>query len=127
MVKSIPEFSTGVDGDAAGYCAMGVLMSLSIEDVRRVAELARLGMDDAELAVMHEDLSSMLEHINLLHQIDTDGVAPTIQVTGMTNIWREDEIGESLSQETAIKNAAASRHGFFAVSAIMGGDEGTSA
>lgn len=102
-------------------------MSLSLEDVRRVAELARLGMDDAELEAMQEKLSSILEHIEVLNELETDAIDPTAQVTAMSNVWREDEVIEGLSQEKALENAAASRKGFFAVSAVMGNDEGGSA
>lgn len=102
-------------------------MSLSLEDVRHVAALARLGMDDDELVNMQEKLSSILEHIEVLNEIDTDSISPTAQVVEMDNVWREDEVIEGLSQETALKNAADSRDGFFAVSAVMGNDEGGSA
>lgn len=102
-------------------------MSLSLEDVRHVAALARLGMDDAELANMQEKLSSILEHIEVLNELDTEAISPTAQVIEMYNVWREDEATEGLSQETALKNTADSRNGFFAVSAVMGSDEGGSA
>lgn len=102
-------------------------MSLSLEDVRHVASLARLGMDDAELTEMQEKLSSILGHIEVLNELDTDAISPTAQVGEMTNVWRADEVGESFSQETAMKNAAESRNGFFAVPSVMGSDEGESA
>ena len=102
-------------------------MSLSLEDVRHVASLARLGMDEAELTEMQEKLSSILGHIDVLNELDTDAISPTAQVGAMTNVWREDEVGESFSQEVAMKSAADFRKGFFAVSAVMGGDEGGSA
>lgn len=102
-------------------------MSLSREDVRHVASLARLGMDDTELGEMQEKLSSILEHIEVLNELDTASISPTAQVIEMTNVWREDVVGESFTQQEALKNAADSRNGFFAVSAIMGSDEGGSA
>lgn len=103
------------------------MSSLSLDDVRRVAMLARLGMSDDELAEMQEKLSSILDHIEVLNELDTDHIDPTAQVVATENVWREDVAGESFSQETALKNAADSRDGFFAVSAVMGGDEGASA
>lgn len=102
-------------------------MSLSLEDVRHVASLARLGMDDTELAEMQEKLSTILGHIEVLNELDTDAISPTAQVGEQTNVWREDEDIEGFSQETALKNAADTRKGFFAVSAVMGADEGGSA
>lgn len=102
-------------------------MSLSLEDVRHVAALARLGMDDDELVNMQEKLSSILGHIEVLNELDTDAISPTAQVVEMNNVWREDEVNDSFSQETALENAADSRDGFFGVSAVMNGDEGASA
>ena len=99
-------------------------MSLSLEDVRRVAALARLKMDEAELVSMQEKLSSVLEHIEVLNELDTDAISPTAQVINLSNVWRDDEVTESLSQDAALKNAAESRDGFFAVSSVMGNDDG---
>lgn len=102
-------------------------MSLSLEDVRRVAELARLEMDEAEMAEMQEKLSSLLDHIEVLNELDTESISPTAQVGTAGNVWREDEPIPSFTQEEALGNTAASRGGFFAVSSVMGSDEGTSA
>ncbi len=102
-------------------------MSLSREDVQHVAALARLGMDDGEIAAMQEQLSSILGHIDVLNELDTAAIPPTAQVIALSNVWRADEAGESFSQEKALMNAPDSRHGFFAVSAVLGGDEGGSA
>ena len=63
----------------------------------------------------------------MINELDTDAIDPTAQVVAMDNVWREDEAEESFSQETALENAADSRDGFFAVSAVMGSDEGASA
>lgn len=102
-------------------------MSLSLEEIRHVATLARLGMDDEELETMQETLSSILDHIDVINELDTDEIPPTARVGELTNVWREDEAVEGFSQETALENAADSRNGFFAVSAVMGSDEGASA
>ena len=102
-------------------------MSLSLEEIRHVAALARLGMDEDELERMQESLSSILDHIDMINELDTDSIDPTAQVVAMDNVWREDEAEESFSQETALENAADSRDGFFAVSAVMGSEEGASA
>src|SRR5690554_1637338 len=101
-------------------------MSLSLEEIRHVAALARLGMNDAELETMQETLSSILDHIEVINELDTEAIDPTAQVVEMNNVWREDEPMDSFSQETVLENAADSRNGFFAVSAVMGSDEGAS-
>lgn len=102
-------------------------MSLSREDVQHVANLARLGMDDAEIANMQEQLSSILGHIDVLSELDTNAISPTAQVIALSNVFRADEPGASFTQEQALQNAPASHNGFFAVAAVLGGDEGGSA
>ncbi len=102
-------------------------MSLSLEDVRHVATLARLGMNEDELTNMQQQLSSILGHIEVLNELDTDAISPTAQVIALTNVMRADEVVERFDQETALANAPQHRHGFFSVPAVMGNDEGGSA
>lgn len=102
-------------------------MSLSREDVQHVAALARLGMSDDEIDNMQEQLSSILGHIDVLSELDTDAIPPTAQVIELSNVYRADEVSESLPQDDVMKMAPDHRGGFFAVAAVMGGDEGGSA
>ena len=71
------------------------MSSLSHDDVRHIAKLARLNLSDEEVAKFSTDLTSILQYIEKLQEVDTEGVEPTEQVTGMTNSFREDEICES--------------------------------
>ena len=102
-------------------------MSLSLEDVRHVAMLARLGMTEEVLVDMQEQLSSILGHIEEMNKLNTDDLSPTAQVVELTNVMRADEVVERFDQKTALANASETRQGFFAVPAVMGGDEGGSA
>ncbi len=101
-------------------------MSLTIDDVQHVASLARLGLTDEEAERMREDLSSILEHIEVLQQVDTGSIPPTAQVNSLTNVLRPDEVRGSLSREAALANAPLSRDGFIEVKAVLGdgGSEG---
>jgi aspartyl-tRNA(Asn)/glutamyl-tRNA(Gln) amidotransferase subunit C len=62
------------------------------EDVKKVAALARLELNEAELEIMPGQLSNVLSYIDQLKEVDTEGVIPTAQVTGLSDVWREDEI-----------------------------------
>ena len=97
-------------------------MSLSREDVQHVASLARLGLSDDEVETMREQLSSILGHIEVLSQLDTEAIPPTAQVIALQNVLREDEVRESLPQQVLMRLAPNSRHGFIAVSEVMGGN-----
>ena len=98
-------------------------MSLTIADVEHVASLARLGLSDDETERMREQLSSILEHIAVLQEIDTDRIPPTAQVNALANVLRDDVVRPSLSQEAVLANAPQSRDGFLEVRAVMGDAE----
>ena len=98
-------------------------MSLTIADVEHVASLARLGLSNDETERMREQLSSILEHIAVLQEIDTDRIPPTAQVNALANVLRDDVVRPSLSQEAVLANAPQSRDGFLEVRAVMGDAE----
>ncbi len=98
-------------------------MSLTIADVEHVASLARLGLSNDETERMREQLSSILDHIAVLQEIDTDRISPTAQVNAVANVLRDDVVRPSLSQEAVLANAPQSRDGFLEVRAVMGDAE----
>jgi aspartyl-tRNA(Asn)/glutamyl-tRNA(Gln) amidotransferase subunit C len=103
-------------------------MSLTLSDVEHVAALARLGLRDDEKERLREQLSSILQHIDVLNQLDTSAISPTAQVVDLDNVLRDDTVQPSLSQEDVLRNAPRSRDGFIEVRAVMtGGDEGAGA
>lgn len=98
-------------------------MTLTLADVDHVATLARLGLTDAEREQMRDQLSSILEHIDELSQLDTSSIPPTASVLQTTNIWREDEVRPSLSIEQVFQNASRSSDDCFVVRTPLGGEE----
>lgn len=97
-------------------------MSLTHSDVEHIAQLARLGLSPDEIEQMRDQLSSILGHIAVLQQIDTAQIPPTAQVNQLTNVFRDDIVRPSLSQDTALANAPSSHNGFIEVRAVLGGD-----
>ncbi len=71
------------------------MSTISTNTVRQLATLSALELDDNEVATMTTELESILANIKALDDLDTEGVEPTYQVTGLENVWREDEIEES--------------------------------
>lgn len=98
-------------------------MALSRQDVEHVAALARLGLSEAEIETLRDELSSILGHIAVLDRLDTVAIPPTAQVVALTNVWRVDEERPSLPREAVLANAPRQIDGFFAVAAVLGGDE----
>jgi len=62
------------------------------EQVAKIAKLARLKLTDKELEMFTGQLGDILEYMEVLDEVDTEGVEPTSQVTGLTNVMREDEV-----------------------------------
>jgi aspartyl-tRNA(Asn)/glutamyl-tRNA(Gln) amidotransferase subunit C len=98
-------------------------MSLTLGDVEHVAALARLGLRDDEKERLREQLSSILEHIAVLNQVDTSSITPTAQVVDLDNVMRDDVIQPSLDQSEVLRNAPRSRDGFIEVRAVLGGSD----
>ena len=95
-------------------------MPLTMADVEHVAALARLGLTDGEKERLRDQLSSILDHIAALDELDTAAIPPTSQVIALTNVLREDEPRPSLPPEAVLANAPRRTDGFFEVHAVLG-------
>lgn len=67
-------------------------MKLSIEQVKKIAHLARLHLTDEEVELFAAQLTNILDYVDVLKELDTTGVPETNQVTGLTNVLREDKV-----------------------------------
>lgn len=94
-------------------------MSLTAEQVRWVAHLARLELDDQELAQMTPQLSAILDFVNQLQELDTEGVEPLAHPLDISNVFRPDTPTPSLEVGTALANAPDRRGDFFGVPAVL--------
>lgn len=92
-------------------------------NVNHIAKLARLGLAEGEEKKFAKELSSILDFVAKLRQAPTAGVEPTAQVTGTTNVFRDDEedpISQGRhSKERILKNAPSSTGGFFKVKRVL--------
>jgi len=92
---------------------------MDIDEVRKVARLARLDLSDADLGVMAKQLSAILQYVDQLKELNTDGVEPMAHPLPVQNVFRADEPAESLPVAEALRNAPI-RHGdFFGVPAVL--------
>ena len=94
-------------------------MSISEEEVRHVALLARLGLTDDEVLRLRDDLSNILEQVDKIGELDLEGVEPMAHAVDVTNVTRPDENRPSLTQEEALLNAPESRDGAFVIPRIV--------
>lgn len=68
------------------------MVQVSTDDVRHLAALSALTIADDEIEALRADLANILTYVHKLGELDTEGVEPTYQVTGLSNIWRDDEV-----------------------------------
>ena len=94
-------------------------MKLSNEDVLNIARLARLGLTEAEVERLREQLSHLLEHFEVLQQVDTTDVPPTAHSIVLQTVVRDDEVAESLPPDQILANAPQKEEGFFRVKAVL--------
>jgi aspartyl-tRNA(Asn)/glutamyl-tRNA(Gln) amidotransferase subunit C len=94
-------------------------MSLSTEEVRWVAKLARLELSDADVQEMTRQLGAIVAYVAQLQQVNTDGVEPLNHALPVHNVFREDELQPSLSVDGALANAPDRRGDFYGVPAVL--------
>lgn len=71
------------------------MSTITTNDVRHLAQLSNLQLSDDEITSLQTDLANILDYIDQLNEIDTSGVEPTYQVTGLENVWRDDAVDPS--------------------------------
>jgi aspartyl-tRNA(Asn)/glutamyl-tRNA(Gln) amidotransferase subunit C len=94
-------------------------MSLSPDEVRWIAHLARLELSDVELATMTRQLSAILDYVRQLQEVDTEGVEPLAHALEVHNVFRADEPAPSLPVDAALANAPDRRGDFYGVPAVL--------
>lgn len=95
-------------------------MELSHDEVRRIAELAKLDLTDEEVALYAGQLSHVLDYFQKLQQVDTSHIPPTASVLPLKNVLREDVAGTALSPEDVVANAAHAVDHQFLVEDVFG-------
>jgi len=94
-------------------------MPLRREEVEHVARLAHLALAEDEVTVLTEQLSSIVDHVDRLRAIDTEGIEPTAQIIASEKVMRADEARPSWLPARLLANAPRRRDDFFEVDAIL--------
>lgn len=93
---------------------------MTIDEVRKLSELARLRFTEEELEAFSKDFSSIVDYIGRIGSIDLDGVEPLTSVSGAVNRVRPDVEGECLPSDQALQNAPSNNEAFFKVPRVLG-------
>lgn len=94
-------------------------MSIDRETVDHVARLARLALSDEERDRLRDQLSAILEHINVIGEADTSQVAASAHILPMTNVMAQDTSRPSCEPQDLLANAPAREDGYFRVRAVL--------
>ena len=94
-------------------------MSVSPEQVRHIAKLARIAMSDDELARLVPELNNILGWVEQLGEVDTDGVEPLTAVIDQKLRLRDDVVNDGNIRDAVLANAPEAQHGFFAVPKVI--------
>lgn len=95
-------------------------MALTVEDVARMADLARIELSAAELAHLAPQLDIILESVASVAQVSSTDIPPTSHALPMTNVFREDEVTDSLPAQAVLASAPAQEDQQFRVPRILG-------
>ena len=94
-------------------------MAITEDEARKVAHLARIAVDDADLPALAQELNSILHFMEQLNEVDVEGIEPMTGVEPMRLKRREDVVTDGEMQDLILKNAPDAREGFFAVPKVV--------
>jgi len=96
-------------------------MHLTLDDVRKVASLARLKITPAETESLLQDLTAIIDYVDVLNEVDTANVAPMVHAVELHDVFRGDVVIDSLPRSEALRNAPRTDGEYFLVPAIIEG------
>ena len=94
-------------------------MSVTPEQVRHIARLARIAMSDEEIAALAPELNNILGWVEQLGEVDTEGVEPLTAVIDQKLRLRDDVVNDGNCRDSILANAPEAQHGFFAVPKVI--------
>ncbi|MBC8063492.1 MAG: Asp-tRNA(Asn)/Glu-tRNA(Gln) amidotransferase subunit GatC [Chlorobia bacterium] len=94
-------------------------MSITLDEVRHVAKLARLELDESEIFSLQGELNALLGHFADIESIDVSGIQPTSHAVSLQNVWAIDAIGTVLPRDQVLRNSAMTKAGLFVVPQII--------
>ena len=94
-------------------------MKITKDEVMHVANLARLDLDEASIGKFVGQIGTILEYVDVLNRVDTQGVTPTSHAISLTNVFREDQEKKALERDKALANAPQKEDGNFVVPKVV--------
>ena len=94
-------------------------MKINKEVITKLSGLSKLKFNNEEAELISEDLSKMVNFINQLNELETDGIEPLIHMNEEVNNWREDKLGDILDQEKALANSPVKDSTYFKLPKVL--------
>ena len=92
---------------------------ITADEIRHLALLCRVSMSDDDVDLMREQMANILDNIDILNRVDTDGEAPAAHSVDLVSVMREDEARDSLPTADALANAPERDGDFIRVRAVL--------
>lgn len=94
---------------------------LTKEEIQHIAALARIGVSEKDIEKYQKDLSAVLDYFKQLEEVNTDGIEPIGHITGMLNVFRNDDVADfgSLGKEAILQNAPETKDGQVKVKSVL--------
>lgn len=94
-------------------------MIIDKQTITKVANLARIEIEESKTAELIADMNKILTFMEKLNELDTTGVEPLIYMNTDENIWREDVVNQEITVNEGLENAAVHNERFFLVPKII--------
>lgn len=94
-------------------------MAISKEEIVHIAKLASLNLTEAEIEKYANDMTDILEYANMINSVNTDAVNETIGANENYNVFRKDEIKESVNRDVLLQNAPSKDEGMFRIPKVI--------
>lgn len=94
-------------------------MALTIKEVEHVAMLARLSLSEEEKQIFAEQLGAILDYVEKLNELDTEGVEPLAHILPVFNVFREDEVKPGSTRDEILSNGPLTEDGYYKVPKII--------
>jgi aspartyl-tRNA(Asn)/glutamyl-tRNA(Gln) amidotransferase subunit C len=96
------------------------MAKLSRDDVLKLAALSKLRLSDEEIESLQSELSEIIDYVEMLDKVDVSGLEPTYQVSGLKNVYRDDEVKDyGYQPEKLLANAPATQDNQFKVKRVL--------
>ena len=94
-------------------------MTISVEEIVHIAKLASLNLSDAEIERYANDMTEILGFANMINSVDTDEIKETIAANENYNVFRKDEVIQSIDREALLQNAPSKDEGMFRIPKVI--------